>query len=349
VSRARAARAPLRAAFRVSAGELPPALVDAGALARLERIVAGAPDAATAFGFECRLEAGDGTVDLGVAVAPGNGGREVLAGLAGDLGLERALAGDARWGRIRDFARRWSHPESTLHSWVSFLFLEYDAAAADDSTAVPSLFLALDAPLGTAEPDPSPVRAAVREAAGILAGRPIPPELDAQVARAFEALPSGGWVLHLGVLLGRGAEGVRLSLAVGSSSDAAACLRRLGGEEAAHAVETAGARLAEAPPATQLDLDLAPSLRPRVGLGFRPGDTQEWKVLLRAVERLGACSAEKASGLLRWPGQRRVALGSADFLLRRELSHLKLVCSPGAAPRAKAYFGVTPLPAAPPD
>src|SRR5208337_5314559 len=102
------------------------------------------PQAMTSLGFECRLAAADDHFDLGVAVSPDNGGREVLAGLTYDPVVSRACSGDPSRRRIRSFALRWCEPSSSVRAWVPFVFLEYDVRHTHQSIHVPSLFIGLD-------------------------------------------------------------------------------------------------------------------------------------------------------------------------------------------------------------
>lgn len=325
-------RPTLAEAFAVLAPDLRAPLFGESARQTLARLVTRVPDVWSSFGFECRLGASAGEVDLGLSVTPD--ACAALEGPGGGPRLERAVANDRSWRRLRDFVLRWRDPSSTLREWAPFLFLEYDAASATRPIPVPSVFVALDTPLRDDAGVPHLV--AAREAASLLHGGSLAAALDVRLGECFSALPRSGCVLHLGVMLGRDAQGLRLSVDL-PGAELCPYLERIGGA-AAGAV---AARLLDALPKpgarTQLDFDFDSEVRPRIGLGLRPDPAQResWGWLLDAVVGFGGCERAKADALLAWPGRS----ARAGVALRRQLSHVKLVATPGEQLAAKAYFG----------
>jgi hypothetical protein len=304
-------------------------LVGPDARSKLLQIAGRLPSAFHNVGFETRLAAADEEVDLGVSLRPDDDGALRLCGtgpIVADLVRER----DA-WRRLSEFSQHWCGQKTLLSSWVPFLFLEFDAIAASDPKPVPSVFVALDAPLDE-RPD-RPHREAAREAVLLLRGD-LPRELDAKLSRCFEALPEQGYVLHVGLMLGRATAGLRLSVTLPSGT-VVPYLRALGGDaaaaEAQHALREMPGWLTQA----QLDFDLDPDIQPRIGFGIRPGMEagDDWPSLLDECRGLGLCDPAKARALLAWPG---IAAG-----VRRELSHVKLAVTSGRI-EAKAYFAAEP-------
>jgi hypothetical protein len=313
----------------------------------LAAIASRVPVPATSLGFELRLALGEPRVDLGIAMGPQRRASEQLAAAGRDPRVAPAGRVDPSWRRILDFAERWADPTSQLSSWVPFIFLEYDADAATDLVPVPSIFVALDSRLEGAPFAASncPELSALIEAAISLRGSPLLPALQSMLARCFAALPRGARILHLGMMLGRAQGGVRLSAAM-AGEEVAPFLRSLGGEEAATGAATLLARGGGRFSRAQVDFDLDPSVQPNVGLGVRPDGRQgadSWERLIGEVIELGAANPERAAALLRWPGasRARAAGQPAEWMLHRELSHLKLAMCGGRL-EAKAYLGVTP-------
>ncbi len=329
----------------VVSGALPAALVGEGALRALRALAGTVPCVARSFGFECRLGADDAAVDLGMAVTAEDGGREALGGFAGDPLLARAVARDERWRRLSHLAARWRDPTSPLHHWVPFVGLEFDAASAHEAIPVPSVFVALDTPLAD-ESAARPSLAAAREAAALLRGG-LSPALEAKLVEGFDRLPPGAHVLHLGAMLGRDQEGLRLSVAI-PGERVEAYLRSLGGDGAAGAaalvLEALPRRLSRA----QVDFDFLPAVGPRIGFGVRPEtpEPRAWAALVGELVALGCAHEAKARALLEWPGASPATRGGArDWIsIRRQLSHVKLVSSAGLPLEAKAYFGATLVP-----
>jgi len=331
-------RVALSSALEAVAAELPTALVDENAQRKLSRIAARVPSVWDSFGFECRLGGVDRAVDLGVSVTPHGGGRDALSGFGTDSVLAEALARNEGWRRLRDFAERWRMPESLLYRWSPFLFLEFDADSVDQPIPVPSVFVAIDAPL--VDDAGKPHRAAACEAAELLLGTRLAHALQSKLEECFDALPPEGYVLHVGAMLGRSASGVRLSVLLPGKA-VPSYLSSLGGFEAAQGARVGLGSMPSWLTSAQVDFDLSPRLCPRIGFGVRPSAVrgESWEVLLGDLVALGCCEPAKARALLAWPGARTIRSGTGwAVALRRELSHVKLVCAPGSEPEAKAYF-----------
>jgi hypothetical protein len=327
------------------APDLPGALVDDTARRRMTAVAERIPGAMATFGFECRLAEDDTEVDLGLAVTPENGGSELLAALDAPASGRPWAAGDRSWPRIHAFVRDWLDAASPLGDWVPFLFMEFDVPTDPDPVPVPSVFLALDAPLRGDEPEAIdvgyPPLAALRRACALLAGEALAPEVDRMVLEAYRSLPANAWVMHAGVLLGRAATGVRLSIAAHGEA-MPSYLAALGGDAAAAQAAALIDALGDSVPWSQLDFDLAPAVLPRIGFGLQPSAPDGWSALLEGVERRGWCTPEKRRALLGWSGRTPTSLAHGPCVLERHLSHVKLVCAPGRPTSAKAYLGVVP-------
>jgi hypothetical protein len=283
-------------------------------------------------------------------VTPANGGAAGLAGRGGAAHHGR-LADDARWHRLRHFARGWTDPGSALARRVPFIFLELDADQAAAPAPVPSVFLALDWTLAElADPDPLPRRRGVDDVLGALAALRSTPlaatALDAAAA-ACAALPEDGLLLHAGVMVGRRDEDLRLSVLVPRARvDAYAGAIGRGDCRAAVVAVLAryGALGGFAQPERHVQLDFDPGGGDRrLGVTLRPDDYRDWPLLLRLLVADGLCEPECAEGLLRWSGAslEEVAGGAAPSRVRRTIEHVKLVCADGRVVGAKAYFGLS--------
>jgi hypothetical protein len=250
--------------------------------------------------------------------------------------LARALASEPRWRAVARFGRLWHATSSALRAWIPFVFLEYDAEHPDAPVAVPSVFAALDSPLGEAPSRGCPELAAAREFAVALLGTRFDGERSDQLELCFRALHGQARVLHVAVMLGREAQSVRLSTWIGESQSVAH-LEALGLRDAAEPLERLLTVLPVRPRHLQIDFDIGPPVGSRIGLGCRPEGLDEWRELLDRLVRRDLCDPDKAAALLCWPeGSDR---GAA--CVRRELSHVKLGCEPGGRIEVKCYFGAT--------
>lgn len=317
----------------------PKKLFDRDARRALRRIARRMPPVMTAFGFECRLRKGEPTVDLGFPVEP-NGGREQLA----HGKLRRGLREDAAWQRVRALCIRWAETDSLLHTWVPFLCFEFDAVSAMQKAPQPSLFVTLDSPLVRAADEPpaaAPEMGATREALPLLTGGPVPRELVAQIVGCFAALPAQARLLHVGIMLGRGFPGVRLSVA-SPREDVVPYLEKCGWNGSTSEIDEVLHRYVLAGGLVQFDFDIAAGVvRPKLGIGLTPRDSAAWAVLEERLVADELCSRRKRKALRAWPGASAAHLeGAGACLLARYLSHVKIGCGPGLPPEAKAYLGV---------
>jgi hypothetical protein len=292
---------------------------------------------------------GKQAVDLGASVSRSTGGA-VLGARVADSQLDRATEADARWRRLRDFAHGWSDPDSPLATRIPFLFLELDTGGLGDGVPVPSVFLGLDWLL-TELSERVEARAgleAVLDAAGALRNESLD-VATAQTARTcFDDLPTGGVLLHAGVMLSRAGESLRLSALV-PRTHVAVYLPTIGRRDSLAALMSAIERYAGLGgfphPGSHVQLDFDPASEDtRIGLTLRPDDYRMWPALLRLLVDDGLCEPARAEGLLRWSGvsiERELFNGAASPVMRT-IEHIKVVCQSGRVLAAKAYFGATP-------
>lgn len=301
----------------------------------LQRIARAVPGPVHSFGFECRLNAGDDRVDLGIAVTHAIDERRRL---------ERAqLPDDERWLRIGRFAREWSRVGSPLHEWGRFVFLEFDADCVGDPSPVPSVFVGLDSPIDGSSAT-SPELEAAKLTWSLLHERERPGDAGFRLEQAFATLPVGARVLHVAVMLGRTDPSLRLSVLL-PGSQVARYLELLGATAAAGISRAVTADHGDLLEESQLDFDLRDGVHPAIGFGLRPGRGSSWPQLLDRLAGATTLSSDKCEALLHWPGMSSMSRADrcGTWLLRREISHVKLACGPGESRRLKAYLGVAPL------
>lgn len=303
-------------------------LIPAGARARLAVLAQAVPDLSDSFGFECRLTAGAGhAVDLGLAL------RRASA---------PALATVADWPAVQRFARRWGDRRSMLHRWVPAVFLEFDVGEAGPVVPVsPSLFITLDWP-----PREGAARRLEARVAAV-AARLVMSPAEARAAgiamrRVLAPLPPAGRLVHMGIMLGRAAAPVRLSVSLPRRS-LSAYLAALG---CSPGLITATAWLDDIDPhgtRAHVEFDAGPVVGAGVGvvLGGAPVETSaRLTALLAHLRRRGLCTAAAAAALQAWPGE--TAAASGQPCLRRAVSHVKVVFTPSGAREAKAYLTASP-------
>lgn len=313
-------------------GAIPALLLPAGGLAALRAVAADAPFVPL-LALECHLGPQTRRVDVQTGEPVSNG---ALAEYLSNATLGRLTREDIATG-------------GRFERCIESIWFEFDVTPGS-RTAAPAVFAGF---LPSAHVDASTLVALGGAMLGALA-EPAAALLHACV----RAVSHDTEITHLGAMCGRPDRPLRLNIGA-ATADA---LRRY-----AAAIGLAPDRIAaldsvlrEVEPFAHhflLALDLAGEIQPRLGVECylrAPEDLAGWSALLDRFVALGACTAHEAQAVLSWPGHASTPAGPAwpdgirhveRFLggegagaVVRTINHLKLVCSPGAPPAAKAYF-----------
>jgi hypothetical protein len=290
-------------------------LVPPPALERVLAIARAVPDIGDTIGLECRLGPAAGPVDLGIAIRRRSGGRRA----------DEPLPADPAWRRLSAFRDAWDDPTSRLHSWIPFVFLEFDAVG-PPGIPQPSVFVTLDWPLvdpsdADAERDVRRLSATVvHDALLLLLGSRALSRRVANLDRCMDALPDEGRVVHAGAMLGRRGSGVRLSLAMRREAHPR-YLQHVGLTPLVDAVESIVTTFAPDEHRVHVEIDVAETIGPRLGVVLACDRADGWARLLARIEDNALCTAAESAELLRWP----------------EISHLKITPGDTGRHEAKAY------------
>ena len=317
--------------------------------------MAGVVPAFGALGLECRLaERGTPVLDLQLGAFAGREGKAATRGLT--RARERGELPEA-WEPVYRLCSEWQSPDSALGRAVAEVWCELDlipgAETIDLTALAPSVFVVLK-PLDAGER-----MAAIQRALDVLVGADFAEPLRAAVDRCAAAAPDGAWVSHIGVMLGRPVQALRIHVSgvpLWALGDYLAAAGWPGDVD--RAIAAAGLLL-DRGDWLVLCLDVVGELLPRLGLecGFdqRRGLDPRWEALLRRLVDAELSSAEKTQALLSWPGIVTPA-GPAPWpdaliidglsmpaqklgVVERRLSHVKITVGAGEPQSAKAYFG----------
>lgn len=345
----------MQEAFDVVEPALDPALAAAPLKAQL-RAGLGALAPILQVGLEMRLEADAPQVDVQQAVLASEGHHHDLARY-----IERVIAAGGNdlpdaWRRIAALVRSWA--AGSDFGWLHELWLEYDVTQPLTARALPSVFINVPAELPPAES-----RTLVEHTTASLWGRPLPPALRRHLRTCFEAAPNGAWVSHVGMMLARAVDALRVNVKGLRTADVNDLLARLGWSGPEGEIGERMDWLLRYADHVTVCLDLGERVYPRVGLEafFRdlPHEDLRWQSLLDALVHEDVCTAAKRDAVLAWvgiDGPPQVAVPwpgelIAQALLKpdrfstiaRRLNHLKVTYQPGQPLEAKAYLGFGPL------
>jgi len=322
--------------------------------ALLERMTGVVP-AFGALGLECRLTGRD-TPALDLQLGASAGREAAAASRSLRRARERGELPDA-WEPVRELFGEWQIPDSALGRVVAEVWCELDpipgAQAADLTALAPSVFVVLK-PL-----DADERRAAINRALDVLVGADAAEPMLAAIDRCAAAAPAGAWVSHIGVMLGRSVQALRIHISGVPLWGLGEYLAAAGWPGDTDRAIAAAGLLLDRGDWLVLCLDVVGGLLPRLGLecGFdqRWGLDPRWEPLLSGLVDAGLSCAEKTQALLSWPGIVTPAapVPWPDALItdglsmpvhklgvvERRLSHVKITVGSGEPLNAKAYFG----------
>jgi hypothetical protein len=290
-------------------------------------------------GFECRLAAGHDVLDLQQCVYHKDGEpAHLLAHLQNN-----AAFGHPIWRQVRTLMEMLATDAQPWCASVAELWLEFDA---DGSDWLPSLFVGATPGIDAA------ARTAIWTALFEILRPPLPDALQRCIANF------GARISHLGFMLGRGVDEVRVNIKNLSVDDAAAVLETLAwpGDRAAAAEILELVRHMDCH--FTLCLDIGAAVAPSLGIECYPPSgercIEQWARLLDVVVAHGLAAPEKAAALLAWPGRVAPQPGRswpldllAESLVRTSpgfthfdchISHVKLGVRPQRPIEAKGYL-----------
>lgn len=291
-------------------------------------------------------------VELSLCTIRGDGSDAILAGHHHERDLPPIWLEEPVWRSIRDHYRHWMERGSVLQQHVQSTWLEFDRDQLACRCSLPSIFLGFR--------DIS--RNCRQSVHDIILDRFVAPAARAQVGaamnRVLSSLPARAELRFVGVMLPRDQTRVRLCIMLPLSElmdfttriafPARDQMGRLIAFSARHAVSAV------------LHLDVGDRLGATLGIELKPIGRDGWPLLLSHLNQEGLCTAVEREALLAFPGRSGVArngsgptgvadgaIGSPDMwrdvhacLIARSLNHVKLVCQPNCAVKAKVYMHI---------
>ena len=332
----------------------PPVLIDGLGWKHLLDLAADLPaEGAKHMGFEFRLNDPVPAADFCLAVQPDN--TEVAQHF---IRRGRAAKPGSAAAALASLITQLGEAGSTLSLWANLAGLEYDLADflhnPPEHRSEPGVFLRLRRSSDASNENDNDPGALAREhlanTFAAAAGWPEDPQERREVERVFDALPSRALLMNAGALPGRAARGIRLVVSI-RLADIPDFLTRL---QWPGTIATASAILADmrdvCSSSFALSLDVSnQGLSPRLGIemfgggGWMMSTRSNWVPLITRLQEQGWCSADKADGLLAWPGKQLLYINERLFTAYQGINHFKVLIH-GDTMQAKAYTGMTYFP-----
>jgi cyclopropane fatty-acyl-phospholipid synthase-like methyltransferase len=234
---------------------------------------------------------------------------------------------------------------------VQELWLEFDGHR---STLEPSVFCGLAPDL-----DGDALARTVELLLGCFLGGKQPRRLQPALQRCLEACRGAGHISHIGVMLARPDDTVRVNVKGLFPDHVLAYLDAVEWPGPPRDVESLLTRLMAPVERATLCLDVGEGLASGLGLECtftrQPADDPRWAIFLDGLVEQGLCSAEKCRALFSWPGVTSPLSSPAAWpiplivealrrpsgyltLFERRLSHIKLAYRAGMELEAKGYL-----------
>jgi hypothetical protein len=256
------------------------------------------------------------------------------------------------WQVLQDFCLEYADPASFLHHRLRYIALEFDLDRQPSQIPIPCIFLAWNQ--GAVDDARSLVEMALR-----LPNYLTSPKLESNLRLCVDALPNGAKVEHIGAMLSRPGEVLRVIVGGIPPQQFSDYLLQIGWHDSTQTISTLVSTLSDLVDEIHfLSFDIGDTIYPRVGLEFflnkQPEHEPRWELFLERLVEMGLCTPAKKNALLAWSGLSQKAddpqlwpknltlgdrlLGSrASSIFLRTINHIKIVYQPGIPLEAKAY------------
>ena len=338
---------------------IPRELIGGPEWTRLLDRIGGLPEegVASRCGFEFRLDVPAPAADFFVVVVPGESLARYYIRQGTTDGANPSSAGLARHLDLMD--PNGPSLGDSAAGWNDGMTLEYDVAEVEGGAA-PGVFLRMRRTRTLERKDPYHCHPRTA-AAGIAAAVGWAPDEGERraVERAFEALPAGSEVAHIGALPNRAPRAIRILVQRIERAEVPGFLERVRWSGNADGVVSALSDFRDICRRFRLSMDVsAHGTAPRLGVELfvrekwdQEGDwvgtnIKDWRPVVERLQARGWCLPEKARGLLAWPGVRQLYGVKGVHFLYLGINHVKLLIEQGGV-RAKAYTGLHCAPVRP--
>ena len=316
------------------------------------------------FGCETRLASDSSPIDFAFNLS--NTGLKNYAG--GATPFE-----SPEWTRIANICRDWGKSSIPEYSDGGALWLEFDAAMFTSKVPVPSIFMAGRSEAASDDKDRGftirPLEWLTDGAIATIDDLHIPESVRRHILHCIKLTPRGAEGFHLGVMVARRADILRLCVFGIAPAEIVEYLHAIGWSGQTAPIEDVLRKYATLVDNVCLHIDVGEKVYSRIGIelllsgdawSHQPHKNDRWNTLLSRLVEGNLCSTVKAEALLDWPGvvenevqliERiiRDAAYAGDSVERttlvpgviiKGLHHIKVSISGDGDVTAKAYYGI---------
>ena len=307
-------------------------------------------------GFECRLGENPSLAGFHQGITSN---KEPSVFLKNHISASKQLSNDPVWGRVRDFCDEWEDPTSPLYGHVTKMGLEFDLPDSPLSRIyAPSVFMALkqeeDQDASTKQ-----VLEVVNAAVKILKGKDLTSRVKDNLVQCLDVCPNGVRILHIGIMLSRDLQAIRLNMAGIRPEFIKTFLDSIKWEGASNDFEILFYHVYDLVEDILLSLDIGERVYSKIGMECFPGNwasrKSSWIPFFDYLIGNSLCTAAKRDALLAWPGYSTPYSSSRPWpgdliiesllhapnklgLIYRSLNHVKIDFQLGKSLQAKGYL-----------
>ena len=305
-------------------------------------------------GLECRLAPNDNRVDLHQYILHDQVEPEMLMDHIRRCNWEQHDS----WRRIEDMCRHWRQPGTSLHLWVSRIWLEFDIHGQSGNIPSPSVFLQLRPP-GPETDSINDLFADVLDLLEPLITRSDRDCILAALTRCAQHCPAEAGITHIGLMLSRKPSPIRINVKSLPADEWSPFLQAIKWPGPVSELSDLVDPLYDKTDQLVFCLDIGDRVFPGLGLEcLVTADLDRrraWESFLDDLVESGMASGGKRDGVLnwgrfikppdaahRWPEDliaESLLLGPDRFsLISQEINHAKISYHPSRPPEAKAYL-----------
>lgn len=330
--------------LKVVMPHISPSLASAEALSKIQLWTQSLPPISSAF-VECRLGKGQARVDFIVGFPCIN------------LNLPANFLTHPAWEAFTDFSQDWTKSNSDLRRIIERVWLEFDIIAQFSGVPIPCIGFSFNSEtVGDLRLMEIAIESFLR-----LRRCSDSLQIESKIQTCLDSLPSGARIAHIGSMLSRRANEVKLVVKGIPSEQLTDYLEQIGWKDTSKILPKLISKLSSCVESIALAFDIDYDVCRRIGLECffekQPfdGDLGLQSFLDDYLVKEGLCTPEKRDALLNWPGFSQEAdqpdlwpsnLNRLDNLFRakafsvfcRTLNHIKIVYQPEHPLSAKAYL-----------
>ena len=296
-------------------------------------------------GLECRLSDQDSRVDFFAYVPHGL------------INIPQSYQNNQVWQSLREFSQIWTQPTSTLAQNINVVGLEFDLDIDPSKFVIPCIFFALNRNSLTEDNDWEKLIDYWPFTTLFNSANSAP--LRSNLQNCIHNLPSKAWIAHLGTMLSRSSQMVRIVVKDILPQQLVPYLTQIGWTEPTNKLADLVTTLSEFVDYIALDLDVGESIYPQIGLECRIEkqslQDSRWEKFLDYLVSQGLCTEAKQQSLLSWIGITQksdcpdlwpsslmmgdlFAGNDALSIFYRRIYHIKIVYQHRLPLSAKAYL-----------